>query len=158
MAGVLVIGIGNPLRTDDGVGWRAIERIDTDSRLAGATTLTTHQLLPELALDVSRAERVVLIDARVGQPAGSVTVEPLTAKAVTGSAWSHHLDAASLAGMARDLYDAAPSLFLIGVGVGSMEHGEGLTPGVEAALPRVVEAVVEIAAGRARAAGALIHA
>jgi hydrogenase maturation protease len=147
MAGVLVIGIGNPLRMDDGVGWRAVEAIAADPRLAGVHTVSTHQLLPELALDVSRAGCVVLVDARVGRPAGDVSVEQLSATSVTGSAWSHHLDPASLAGMARDLYDAAPPLFLIGVGVGSMEHGECLTAAVEAAVPRVVDAVVDIAEG-----------
>lgn len=146
MGGVLVIGIGNPLRMDDGVGWRAVEAVAADARLAAVHTVTTHQLLPELALDVSRAGCVILVDARVGQPAGSVSVEQLTARTVSGSAWSHHLDPASLAGMAWDLYDAAPPLFLIGVGVASMEHGEGLTPDVESALPRVIEAIHHIAA------------
>ena len=159
MTGVLVIGIGNPLRGDDGVGWRVVETIAADPALAGIRALSTHQLLPELALDVSRAGCVVLVDARVGEPPGSVSVEQLTAKTVTGSAWSHHLDPASLAGMAWDLYDAAPPLFLVGIGVASMAHGERLTPSVEAAVPRATAVVREIAdAHRASMPEEAVHA
>ena len=32
--GVLVVGYGNALRTDDGLGWHAAERLADDPRLA----------------------------------------------------------------------------------------------------------------------------
>ena len=60
---VLVIGYGNPLRGDDGAGWKAAELLAEDPRLAGAVVLARHQLTPELADDVSRASLVVLVDA-----------------------------------------------------------------------------------------------
>ena len=53
--GVLVIGYGNALRTDDGFGWHAAGRLAADPRLDGAEILQLHQLTPELALDISRA-------------------------------------------------------------------------------------------------------
>ena len=62
-AGVLVVGYGNPLRSDDGIGWHAADLLATDPRLAGAQVLTHHQLAPELAEDISRASLVVLVSA-----------------------------------------------------------------------------------------------
>ena len=62
-AGVLVVGYGNPLRSDDGIGWHAARLLATDPRLDRARVLTRHQLAPELAEDVSRASLVVLVDA-----------------------------------------------------------------------------------------------
>ena len=45
--GVLVVGYGNALRTDDGVGWHAAERLADDPRLADATVIAVHQLTPD---------------------------------------------------------------------------------------------------------------
>ena len=151
-AGVLVVGYGNPLRTDDGIGWRAAEAVATDPRLAAATIVTSHQLLPEHAFDVSHARLVVLIDARVGQPAGSIVVEVVEPAASAGTAWSHHLGPASLAALARELYGRVPPVFTVGVGVTSMEVGERLTGELERAIPGVVDAVAGIVGAAASAA------
>jgi hydrogenase maturation protease len=59
----LVIGFGNPLRGDDGAGWRAAELIAADLRARGVTVVGRHQLTLELAEDVSEADIVMLVDA-----------------------------------------------------------------------------------------------
>ena len=71
MARVLILGCGNPLRGDDGVGWHAAERLLKRSAELDATIKSCHQLTPELAEPVSKAERVIFIDARIGQTPGS---------------------------------------------------------------------------------------
>ena len=143
--GVLVVGYGNPLRTDDGIGWHAAQAAAGDPRLAGATVMAVHQLLPELALDLSQVSLAVLVDARVGPPAGSLTVERVT-PIEGGSAWSHHLNPAAVAGMAGELYGHAPSVVVVSIGVASMEAGEHPSPEVEAAIPAVLDAIVELVA------------
>jgi hypothetical protein len=45
---VLIVGYGNPLRGDDGLGWRAAERLRTVIQDAGVEILALHQLTPEL--------------------------------------------------------------------------------------------------------------
>ncbi|HZD71671.1 MAG TPA: hydrogenase maturation protease, partial [Actinomycetes bacterium] len=97
----LVIGYGNSLRGDDGLGWHAAGRLAADPRLAGAEVLARHQLTPELAEEVSRAALVVLVDARQdgGQP-GVVTVSRVEPGHATGSAWSHRVDPATLVQLA----------------------------------------------------------
>ncbi|MFI5043071.1 MAG: hydrogenase maturation protease, partial [Acidimicrobiales bacterium] len=72
--GVLVIGYGNTLRSDDGVGWHAAALLAEDPRLAGVEVLAVHQLTPELALDMSRATLVILIDAGADDPPGAIAV------------------------------------------------------------------------------------
>lgn len=63
----LVIGIGNPLRGDDGVGWWLAERAEqlppatpTGSRLL---VRAVQQLTPELSEELAGARRVLFIDA-----------------------------------------------------------------------------------------------
>jgi hypothetical protein len=45
---VLIIGYGNPLRTDDGLGWRAAYRLAASLKDAPVEALAVHQLTPEL--------------------------------------------------------------------------------------------------------------
>ncbi|HET9520880.1 MAG TPA: hydrogenase maturation protease [Candidatus Limnocylindrales bacterium] len=150
--GVLVVGYGSLLRTDDGVGRIAANRLVTDSRLDGATVIACHQLTPELALDLSRAEFAVLIDASRDQAAGEFSIQPL-APVPGSSSGSHHVDAAELVALAGTLYGRAPEVVTVSVGAASFELGEQLSPVVEAALPAIVEAVVELVTPRLEAAG-----
>jgi hydrogenase maturation protease len=146
--GVLVIGYGNALRTDDGLGRHAAERLADDPRLAGATVIGCHQLTPELALDVSRAALVVFVDASHGLPAGAVTIEPMERTGRSATGWSHHFSPSSLVDLAGELYGRSPDVLLVSVGVESLQLGDRLSPVVEAALPRLVEAVAELVAAR----------
>ena len=153
-AGVLIIGWGNPLRGDDGLGWHAATRLAEDGRLAGATVLRRHQLTPELAQDVAAANRVVLVDAGVERgPPGTVTVTPVEPERAgrAGPPLSHHLDPGALAALSQRLYGRVPPMLLVRVAAASFEAGEGLSPALEAALPTVLATVAGLAAGSARA-------
>ena len=148
---VLVIGYGNVLRSDDGVGWHVADRLADDSRVLGSTLLHVHQLTPELALDVSRASLVVLVDAQHGPEPGTFVVDQVTAVEDTTTAWSHHLDPASLMGLAVELYGSAPDVYTVGVGVASLDAGEELSPAVRSALPAIVDAVAGLVTGHGMA-------
>jgi len=149
--GVLVIGYGNSLRGDDGIGWHVAARLADDVRMRDAVVLRRHQLTPELALDVSAASLVVLVDASEVGEAGSIAVRRLDPPSGAGPAWTHHLEPASLLALARNLYGAAPTAFVVSVGAATLEVGDGLSPALERALPGVVDAVARIVAGHARA-------
>ena len=142
--GVLVIGYGNALRTDDGVGPAVAERLADDPRLSGVDVRAAHQLTPELAFDAIGASLLVLVDAAADLPAGEVTVRRLDAGAVAGDVMTHHLDPAGLVGLARELWGTAPPVVLVSVGVSSLELGDTLTADVEEAIPRAVDAVATI--------------
>ena len=158
--GVLVIGYGNGLRSDDGVGPAVAARLAGDSRLAGdprlagADVRVVHQLTPELALDASRVSLLVLVDASADAPAGEVVVtrlDPEGEPGEAGGAMTHHLDPAGLVGLERELWGVAPPVVVVSVGIASLEAGERLTPTVEAAVPRAVDAVAAIIERHARA-------
>jgi hydrogenase maturation protease len=148
---VLVVGYGNALRGDDGLGWQAAARLAEEPRLAGAEVLARHQLTPELAQDVANASLVVLVDARAGGAPGSVRVQRVTPRQDSATAWSHHLDPAGLAGLAGALYGAVPPVFLVSVGGAAFDDGERLSPAVRRALPGVVDAVARLVVEHARA-------
>ena len=151
--GSLVVGYGNPLRGDDGVGWVIAGRLVTDPRFARTEVLQRHQLTPELAFEISRANLVVLVDARSGAPAGSVAIDRVDPTGASGTTWSHHLGPATLVGLANELYGRAAEVHVVSVGVGSLEVGEGLTPAVEAALPDAIDSIADLVARAGLLAG-----
>jgi hydrogenase maturation protease len=129
MKGPLVVGVGNPLREDDGVGWRLAEALAEE----GARAQTCHQLLPELAAELGQVELVLFADARAEGPPGQVLFQALEASAAPG--YSHHLDPAALLALVQALYGRCPEAHLLSVAGASFGYREGLSPEVEAALP-----------------------
>ena len=79
---IWIVGYGNPLRGDDGVGQEVatalLRQKNSAGGLASATIICAHQLLPEMALDISRSRFAVFIDAaHDGRPGGSVSLQLL---------------------------------------------------------------------------------
>lgn len=148
----LVIGYGNPLRQDDGVGWHVALALAEDPRANGLHVLTVHQLTPDLAHDLHTASLAVLIDAAVGETAGHIRVTRLASAVARdwptasgdSTALSHHSTPQSIATLAREVYGFAPPLALVGVGGLSFGIGDRLTPDVERAIPAIIECVLEL--------------
>ena len=138
MPGALLIGYGNPLRGDDGLGWEVADQI---ARNAGDSikALTAHQLTPELAEPISKADVVVFVDAcHDGQP-GRWRCERIRADTVIPQAFAHYLTPMSLLNYAAAIFDAKPAALLISVTADSFEFGETLTPKVAAVVPEIVD-------------------
>jgi hydrogenase maturation protease len=145
--GVLVVGFGNTLRGDDGVGWHVAEGVADDERLGGVRVLTRHQLGPELAADVAGARLVVVVDARVGDgPPGTVRTEWLRRmpRPNDRTAQWHHVDMGEILDLADRLYAARPPVAIVSVDAGRVDPGDTLSPAVAAAVPDAVAAVVRI--------------
>jgi hydrogenase maturation protease len=146
-----VVGYGNPLRSDDGVGPAVAARLAGDPRLAGADIRAEHQLTPELALDASRASLLVLVDAGLNEAPGEVAMRRLGPAAASGDAWTHHVDPAGIVGLARELFGAAPPVVMISIGPASLEVGETLSDVVEASVTRAADLVVTVVEAHRRA-------
>jgi hydrogenase maturation protease len=151
---VLVIGFGNTLRRDDGAGAVAAELMAADPRLADVEVQARYQLLPEMAMDMAEASLVILVDADLRALPGSIEIRRLEpgaprsdadARSEPGAS-SHHVGGGELVALAAELTGHRPEAVEIGIGVSDIEMGEGLTPAVEGALPKVVEIVVGLVA------------
>jgi len=146
----LVIGFGNPLRTDDGIGWRAVEQLRghyTDQ--AAIDFIACHQLYPELCETIAAASCVLFIDAvEIGIP-GQVEIRSLEPRSLP-SAFTHELDPASVLASTLDLYGEIPPARLITVCGQSFAVGTQLTPAVEGSLShlhRLIEQLLPSSTG-----------
>jgi hydrogenase maturation protease len=137
----LIVGYGNPLRGDDGIGQAVARALANETALDGVEVVCCHQLTPELAERFAAVDLVVLVDAKDGPNPGSVAVTRLQEATPLSSGLWHHVDPEALLFMSGRLYGRSPDAFLITVGAGSLALNEGLSAAVEAALPEVIAAV-----------------
>jgi hydrogenase maturation protease len=143
MAEALVIAIGNPLRSDDGLAWRVADELRHDLGVLNAEIRAVHQLTPELAEPLAQVGLVVFIDAAARGEPGTLLCEELSA-ADESSGFSHALTPQSLLALAGRLYGKKPKAFLVSVAGKSFEHGESLSPEVQEALPALLTRVREL--------------
>lgn len=143
----LVLGIGNLLIGDEGVGCKAVDELNR-----------RYQMPPELeCIDGGTAgfellslmdgkDLVILIDALRNdmEPGTSVLVEGEDVPKVFLTSISPHQLGISDVLAAAQLTDCMPDkLFLYGIEPKELEVGIGLTPEVEAGMEKVISAVVE---------------
>jgi hydrogenase maturation protease len=126
---IIVIGYGNPLRGDDGVGRRVAE-IVSGWGLPTVRVLVVHQLTPELAEPLAAADLAIFIDASVAQPGGTTQVQPLD-PAVVGAAFGHAGDPRSLLSLARIAFGRNPRAWSITIPATNIAVSEGLSPVAE---------------------------
>ena len=144
MPRVLIIAYGNPLRSDDGVAWRAAEALRKQFSPAEIEIEIDclHQLSPELAETASRFPCVIFVDAASlpeGHP-GEIRVGELGSKDPADSAthFSHALSPHAIVRLAETLYGAKPRAFAVTVTGQNFDYGEGLSPAIAAVLPHLV--------------------
>ncbi|NDJ87250.1 MAG: hydrogenase maturation protease [Chloroflexi bacterium] len=140
MSRVLVIGYGNVLRTDDGIGPAVAACVAQRCAAADVEVLSLHQLLPELAEPISQARQVVFIDASIDGVPGTIACWRLLPGPETEAAGPlvHHLDPQRLLELAQLLYGHAPAAALVSVVGQDFSLGEGLSECVRHALPDTV--------------------
>lgn len=144
MARILIVGYGNPLRTDDGLGWRAAEELALAFASDEVQVRTCHQLLPELVDAVSQSDTTLFIDAaRDGEP-GELRCAPVLPEE-SALRFTHQLSPQSILAWSQKLYGRSPRAFLISVSGGCFELGEKLSPSVAASLPRLTALVGQLA-------------
>jgi hydrogenase maturation protease len=144
----LILACGNTLRGDDGIGpWLASWAEERFGDEAGVRVLASQQWTLELVDEVARAESVLFIDCSADSEPGAITVFPVEPSADTQGLATHHLGAAELMAVARDLYGSLPrAALLLTVGAGSLELGEEFSAAVKAALPAACAKVEETVA------------
>lgn len=130
----LIIGVGNPLRGDDGLGWDVAGELSHELQRDDVQVVATYQLTPELSELASRAHRVLFIDAaRSGEP-GTLKCQPVFPSEQPGQ-HSHALSPAALLSLAETLYGRCPAAYLLTIAGDSFDTGESISAAVSAALP-----------------------
>lgn len=145
----LLIGYGNPLRCDDGVGWFLASQLAANLDAGDTRVIAAHQLAPEIAEAVSRAREVLFLDAAIGEQPGAWAVSPVEPGSQESlSALVHSLTPGALLALSGALYGAAPPARIVTVTGADFGYGETFSEVVEAALPDVRQYIADFLWGR----------
>lgn len=147
-ARTLVLGVGNPLMSDDGVGLRLLEALRRSSTLDDVEFLDAGTLSLVLLPRVAGCRQLLVLDAaRLGSPPGTVRVlhgDDMDAFLRESSGSVHEVGLRDLLDAAR-LTDALPARrALVGVQPETVGWGESCSAAVAAAIPCAVSRAREI--------------
>ena len=142
MTKVLVIGYGNPLRSDDSLGWQAAQHLEALLQSHTQVEICAYQqLTPELAGKLYAVELAIFIDASIDQPPGVLTCAAVQPDESLPAQFSHDFTPAKLLAFTELLYASTPQAFLVSIGAETFALGETLSPAVKAALPDLLTRV-----------------
>jgi hydrogenase maturation protease len=141
----LVLALGNPIRSDDGVGIAALRCLEEDPRVQGAAELVeggTKGL--ELVSYFSGMSRLLVLDAvDVGAVAGTIVcIQGTELGTLPGKGNVHDLALADILNALRLLGQEPQETVLLGVQPATTELGTSLSKSVEASVPLLAEAAV----------------
>jgi hydrogenase maturation protease len=139
---VLVIGYGNTLAGDDGVGCLVADTLACRPWRDGVQIVTAYQLYPEMAEQISTVERLIFVDARVDGVPGDIHEEAVVSPTADSQAFTHHLTPSQLLWMAQTLYGRSPeSARLVTITGQNFDLGVGLSPLIAERLPDLLARV-----------------
>ena len=131
----LIAGIGNTLRSDDGVAAFVCTEIEKKN-LRNVTVITSQQLQTEFIDQFLQYDYVVVIDASIIAEGILFEKVPDTTKAVLHS--SHHINLATLNSLAKQLHGRAVNLYSCGIETECFETGEQLSAKAKANAEKAV--------------------
>ncbi|MGC2618975.1 MAG: HyaD/HybD family hydrogenase maturation endopeptidase [Acidobacteriaceae bacterium] len=143
---IAIVGLGNLMRTDDALGMLAIERLKMDFQLPESVTMIEGGTLGlELMQPLENVTHLLALDAiDAGETpgtllrfAGDQIANMPASKSVHLLGFSDLIGAMTLTG------DAPEEIVVLGIQPELIAWGTRLSPTVEAALPRLIEAALQ---------------
>ncbi len=142
---IVVLGLGNLLRCDEGLGVRALQRLRDEYDIPDQVCLVDGGTLGlDLISHVEGAEYLLVLDAMLtdGPPGSLLRLAGADVPAFFGVRMSHDVGLADLLAILM-LRDSLPlEVVVLGMQPGVMELGWELSPGVERRLDTLVAAAV----------------
>jgi hydrogenase maturation protease len=140
----VILGVGNLLLSDEGVGVQVARRLEETALPAGVTAIDAGTLPIEALGSIENIEKLIIVDAvQAGGPPGAIYRLPVAAVGQTQARVSlHELPLA----MALNYWIASglpeDRIVIIGVQPASLEWGTDLSPAVAEQLEKIIEIVL----------------
>ena len=138
----LILGYGNRSRTDDGVGWFVVERLEKLA-LPDIELLTSHQLDVDHAELISSFDDVIFVDAAIPQSPESIA-RTVVQPCFRSHAVAHYLTPSDLLELAQTLFGRAPRGILFSIRGSDFNFGTTLSPATERAECDVVRQIEDL--------------
>ena len=147
MITTLVLGLGNTIMTDDGIGPKVIEQLAKCTLMEDVSLLDGGTLGLDLLPYLEGIKRLIIVDAvELAQSPGTVVM--LTGDqvpiALETKLSPHQMGMKDLLAVARLMGQLPDEIILIGIQPADLEMGTELTPEVAAALPQAEKLVRQL--------------
>ncbi|MGL5035145.1 MAG: hydrogenase maturation protease, partial [Microcystaceae cyanobacterium] len=138
-ATILIIGYGNTLRNDDGIGPYLAEQISLANNPL-IKTIAVHQLTPELVTAIAEVEQVIFIDANSDSGCTEIKIKTLEAEAKQ-TGLDHTGSPSYLLALTKSLYGRTPKAWLMMIPAQNFEFGETFSDVTTNAIPQALTLV-----------------
>jgi hydrogenase maturation protease len=138
----MVIGYGNELRSDDGIGQK-IANIINHWDLASIKSLAVHQLTPELAANLENVNLAIFVDASINSESADVQVESIF-PTVSTPITEHSANPQYILTLTKSLYDYCPPAWLVTVPGVNFELGDCISPIAEEKIGIALTKIINI--------------
>ena len=144
---VLILGLGNPLLGDEGIGVRVVEELKGRELPDGVAVVEGGTAGLGLIGLMEGYQRVIIVDAAdMGRSPGCVVrFTPLEAQFKTAEAplSLHQIGLGEMLALAEALEVAPAELVIIGIQPSQVEMGARLSPEVERAIPQIIRTILD---------------
>jgi hydrogenase maturation protease len=145
---ICIIGIGNTLRGDDGVGAYVCTEIKT-LNLPGVDTMVVQQLTPDLMEDLQQYKHIIITDASYN--CKGFAFYPLQADETNAQSSSHAVNASMFYLLFKKIYSKQPTFYICAIEPEDVSIGSGLTTTSQANAEKAIHAITDwIAVGKYR--------
>jgi len=141
----LIVGIGNPLRSDDGLGWAVAEVLSQDGD-TGYDIHTVYQLTPELAQWMTAADLVVMVDASCEDSPGELRIRPVSLSIQPSAVGTHYTTPEELAALTAGVYGNCPPVVVVTMTGANFSIGEQFSSIVARRIPLMSAVVRQVCA------------
>lgn len=138
---ILIIGIGNCGRADDGLGWAFVDKV-REHLPDNTDCVYNYQLQIEDAELISHYDEVYFIDAHIQLWDGGYILDRCYPRADHGFS-THELQPETVVYLAQKLYNKKPEAYILGISGLNFELKIGLTDEAEANLERALRFFTE---------------
>ncbi len=148
---IIVIGCGNPLRGDDGVGWYAVDQLSESYTDGKIEFVKCRELTPEFSEKFLGIKYALFVDASLSRKRdigeaerGVVSEESVVPEGNFPSLESHQLGPAGLLAFSGALYGNIPKAVMLSVKGESFGYGEDISGDVRRAVRLLLARACEI--------------
>jgi len=148
MQDILVIGRGNPLRGDDGVGWKAVDMLSEIVDDPRVRFLKCQELAPEISQPLAEARYAIFIDVSLDGNDGVVGKKMLYPSSKLPEPGTHNLEPGGILAFSRLLFGSAPESVMLSIKGKSFEYKDEISDQLLLVLDSLVKEAGDLIAGR----------
>jgi hydrogenase maturation protease len=138
---ICIVGIGNILRSDDGVGVLVCSELEK-FKTPGVSIFSTQQLHIDLIEDFKEFDTIIVVDAGTDEKK-DVSLYPVEEGKIKAIHSSHHVDAALLYTLSQKLYPSDRQFYLCAIRGESFKFGTTLSPSAITNAAKAVKLITD---------------